>query len=378
MKWKNIPHAKGYVAEVHQEDELILKKKTFKPQISIDLAPGAYQFRIRSIDQRGRNGPWGEFRPLKVGAIPPLLVTPPRVVPLEVLPQYEILSWKEAPLADHYQIRIWRGGEKLVDTEVDDTSYEFSIQKEGTYRFSVASVYKDILGPFSPTQKFKAKPISIRDIAALQTNLYQEDDFESSFTLTPLVGVSSLQYKESGSNTYSALLFTPAARARVTFSPSIDLTGGFFFNFGSIVASAESSPFQLIGVDLAPGISFGSLPWRFRTRFGLMYLNTSTRQGYVGFTDLIGPLLSFRLSRWFSNGHSLSAGLEYASLEEIGDIQFNPRSYFFSFKSLYTFQARPAIQPLVQIEYVIIRTNAGGVPGTGQLQSATLSVGGRW
>jgi hypothetical protein len=143
LEWLPIPDAVGYDLEVtiaKQKQAQPLLKHSIETRISVELAPGSYEYRVRAIYPGEEQGPWSDLLAFVVSSRPIELVAPADqfVVDLNSHIPSTILRWKEGPVGSVYQVQIVGATGVVVDQTLTTSTMEWKPVQTGAYRWRVS------------------------------------------------------------------------------------------------------------------------------------------------------------------------------------------------------------------------------------------------
>jgi len=118
-----------------------------------DLAPGAYVWRVASVDRNGDRGRFGQPLPLTITDEP----VDPALQPPEAAKGQLTLRWQAGAPGQRYRVQLDRRGDfatPLLDRELDQPAVTLKRPWRGTLHVRVQYIDEDgYAGPFSPTQQ---------------------------------------------------------------------------------------------------------------------------------------------------------------------------------------------------------------------------------
>ncbi|HRK01991.1 MAG TPA: hypothetical protein PLH57_04950 [Oligoflexia bacterium] len=126
------------------------------------------------------------------------------------------------------------------------------------------------------------------------------------FYTTPSIGISSIQYKETGVSNYSAIALTGKISTRYPIRARWDVGGSMYFTLMPLTQNPSTNSARFLGVNgrigyAPPGIK---RPWRLSLLTGFYYTRMFVSNNAFGFKDMVGPQLFPVLHRSFKNGDS--------------------------------------------------------------------------
>ncbi|MCD0416845.1 FecR domain-containing protein [Rubrivivax sp. JA1024] len=162
--WTRHPQAAQYrlqVDTVASFESPQVDRELVDTATSVDLAPGRYFWRLRSVRPGGDAGPWGEALALEVVEPPP---APPAVPPqAEARHDRVTLAWPASPRPGvHYEIQVARDAgfaAPVLEGSSDRAAWSFEPPGAGLYHVRVRGVGSDGRpGAWGTAQQFEVPP----------------------------------------------------------------------------------------------------------------------------------------------------------------------------------------------------------------------------
>ena len=359
LSWEEVQKAKGYDFEICDGDTCFMRKQTTKNNTALDLKPGIYRFRIRSLASDRLKGPWSEFKTFTLKPNPPVLKNPIFYKNPKSEDQTLIeLHWIEPQLADYYLIRIWKD-EKVLSDEKTERKNNFKIEAadSGRYRFAIATIYKDLTGPFS---KQKELVIAARKIASVsEENFRKGDAFQETLALSPSLGVTALSYKETLEDHYSSLMLTGKIGADYRFSKKWDAAANAYFTFIPISSSNKNATIRFLGLNLRLGYQISLSKTTYLDIMpGWYFTTTFTTNNAFGFKNMTGPqifpVLKYKIGSKI-NGYNY---FKYSPIMDgFGMPTFKSKEIAAGFGIIIGSFIRPGMPMIISVDYANLDIN---------------------
>ena len=170
LRWAQPEGAASYRVQVSSDEsfeQLVVDEPAWRDnqyELSQDLAPGTYFWRLATRSKRGENGPLGDRQQFKRLAEAPALQTP------GIDDDYIVFRWTAGLPGDRYELQFAsdQGFESLVaQATTNEPSYQVARPAaSGTYYLRVRTIDTDgDTGPFGTTQQVKVPPSSYWPLA---------------------------------------------------------------------------------------------------------------------------------------------------------------------------------------------------------------------
>ncbi len=152
LSWGGVPGAARYRVQVALEPSFrsrLIDRELTDPTLDFTPdKPGAYVWRVASIDEQGRVGPFGEVRRLEVAPEPPpeLLFAPANGAKIGFAEKSPAITfvWRAAAGATQYRLVVVRGtdmaSEAVATLTTPGLRAEVRTLREGTYHWGVYAV----------------------------------------------------------------------------------------------------------------------------------------------------------------------------------------------------------------------------------------------
>ena len=151
LGWSKIEGAKEYEVEIlnNSSNKIVFKKLTYDINISVQLIPGVYQFKIRAIDKRGIPAPWSEYSQINVNLPAPILVSPytdQSIKALNLHIENITFDWQDVRGAKAYQIDIWNRDKSFKESFLaNESDFSLKLKTATNYFWSVKSLESEEL-----------------------------------------------------------------------------------------------------------------------------------------------------------------------------------------------------------------------------------------
>ena len=148
LQWEPEERASSYEMELGTTpdfNQTLYSEKLTDTKFAVDLLPGAYYYRVRAVDQKGRTGRWTSIQELNINARPPVLQWPlnEQVVTGPLLDTGLPLEWRTSGPSIRYLIEIKKAdpsgkfSQTIAKQEVSDTVFPFFPEAIGKYQWVV-------------------------------------------------------------------------------------------------------------------------------------------------------------------------------------------------------------------------------------------------
>lgn len=137
LQWVHIPYATSYEIEVEsagQRGRPLIVRTVAIPEVSVDLPPGSYVYRMRALAAKGK-GPWSEKQAFVVKPEVISLLLPATDFKVEAGQKIRF-SWK-ASSGYRYRIQIYTSKGIVNDRETADSFLVWSAPSAGAYQWRV-------------------------------------------------------------------------------------------------------------------------------------------------------------------------------------------------------------------------------------------------
>ena len=168
IPWRAIEDASSYEIEIAEDpemDPLLDTKKTQNPEVTLQLPPGSYYFRVRGIDDEAKPGPWSEVQGFTVHGKPPEPLEPsPNQVVKEEIPEKGLrFTWKSSQKDGPVRLEIQDERGTILNRGVRGGEHFWKPEKPGKYQWRVG--FETVVGlEWSGLRSFTLLPGSVKVI----------------------------------------------------------------------------------------------------------------------------------------------------------------------------------------------------------------------
>lgn len=142
LEWEPIPNAIKY--EIEFKGDTLITQTATNTELNVDLPPGKYKIRTRSIDDRGVPSRWSPEKDFQVQLDAVSLISPSpeqKVKSNEDNKDNIKFSWKSVPAAEKYRITIYNSNKEIVKEETTDSlSLEVELPVANYYTWQVMAI----------------------------------------------------------------------------------------------------------------------------------------------------------------------------------------------------------------------------------------------
>lgn len=142
VTWRELEKATKYdfqLAASPEMDPLLDRKQTDAHKMTLQLAPGAYYFRVRGIDKADAPGPWSEVQGFVVNRAAPALLSPEEGQSLTVRLNADAIpfQWERAEAGTKYWLEVHDEKGEVLKRHVNDPPFDWKPAQAGKYRWRV-------------------------------------------------------------------------------------------------------------------------------------------------------------------------------------------------------------------------------------------------
>ncbi len=142
IPWRAVEGATRYefqLAANSDMDPLVLQKKTQATELVVQIKPGTYYYRVRTMDAKGAPGPWTNVEAFAVNPAAPDLVAPANKERFQDAGSGAaiVFQWKKAPVDADYVFELIDKKGTLLNRRIQATSYEWNPSEPGVYQWRV-------------------------------------------------------------------------------------------------------------------------------------------------------------------------------------------------------------------------------------------------
>ncbi len=169
LSWDPFENTLGYhvyVSKTSDFKQVVVKKASKEPTITVNLDIGTYFYKVRAVDKDKQPGHWSEPMKFSVTPYPPELKAPKNDVEysyFEIPPKVEF-EWKPVDDNPEYEIFIYKTtGKKVFEGRTKDTKYSLNTLEEGEYMWKLRTIYKEIYeSPYGEPRLFTVEKKDIQ------------------------------------------------------------------------------------------------------------------------------------------------------------------------------------------------------------------------
>ncbi len=139
---------------------------------------------------------------------------------------------------------------------------------------------------------------------------------DKSFYISPGLGVSMINFNQTGHDPYSATVLTAKVSSNyLLFPPNWDL-GATGFATALTLSHTGSAAVRFVGLNLRLGYIFPQIkdPWRLALYGGWYYSTMIASNGSFGYANVSGPQLFPTIRRTFQNGQALTGYFKFSPI----------------------------------------------------------------
>jgi hypothetical protein len=142
LGWEPVPGAASYQVEVARDSKMLsgLTKKlvaaNLGTNITLQLKPGNYFFRVRALTKAKEAGPWSEVEGFVINQNPPRPIGPSAGM---ILKSAKVdFAWERAVTGTQYRIQIVNSQNAIIlDATLDSPNFSWQAPAEGTYSWRI-------------------------------------------------------------------------------------------------------------------------------------------------------------------------------------------------------------------------------------------------
>lgn len=161
LSWDPFDNTLGYhiyVSKSADFKDIVVKKATKEPAISVNLEIGTYFYKVRAVDKDKQPGHWSEPMKFSVTPYPPELKSPKNDVEysyFEIPPNVEF-EWKPVDDNPEYELFVYKTtGKKVFEGKFKDLKASIHTLEEGEYMWKLRTIYKGIYeSPYGEPRRF--------------------------------------------------------------------------------------------------------------------------------------------------------------------------------------------------------------------------------